>query len=90
MNIDLANFSTDLRRISYWIIEKDFEMAKKFLHLSKEKYKNVPTKIGCYKNIWTEISKIENMTTNREKASERAMTASVILLDEALFKPIND
>lgn len=84
MNIDLANFSTDLRRISYWYIEGNLRMADKFLKLSREKYKNIPKKIGCYKNIWEEISRIEKLSKNRKKASEKAMTASIILLNTAL------
>ena len=84
MNTNLANLSTDLRRISYWIIEKDFKMATKFLKLSREKYSTVPKKVGCYNNIWEEIKTIEKTITDKDKAAERAMTASIILLDQAL------
>jgi hypothetical protein len=68
MNIDLANFSTDLRRISYWYIEGNLRMANKFLKLSREKYKKIPTKIGCYKNIWEEINQIEKNKQRQEKS----------------------
>jgi hypothetical protein len=86
MNTALANFSTDLRRISYWIIEEDFEMANQFLNFCKKKYSNIPKKIGCYDDIWQEIEKIENTIADKEKASERALTASIILLDQALLE----
>lgn len=83
MNRDLLNLSTDLRRISDWIIAGDLDLARKFLTICKEKYINIPENIGSYKNIWQEIEKIEKLEGGKDKAAERASTASIILLNNA-------
>ena len=80
MNSDLANFSTDLLRISYWIYQGQDLMAGNFLNFCRKNYKNINPKIGCYKNIWEEFDKISNFGTNRIQSSERALTLSRILL----------
>ncbi len=83
MNITYANFSTDLRRVSYWIYQGNFELSKKFLVSFKNKYK-IDGKIACFKNIWDEIDKLKKLKGGRLKASEGATTISSILLQEAL------
>lgn len=75
----MRNFSTDLLRISYWIYVGNNNLVKKFITLCKNKYDGVPKKIGCYRDIWEEIEKIERMDGGKYKAAERASTASVIL-----------
>lgn len=80
MNNDLANFSTDLLRISYWIYYKNDSLATQFLNFCKKNYQNVNAKVGCYKNIWDEIDKISDFENDRLHASERALTLSRILL----------
>ena len=77
---DLANFSSDLRRIAYWIYDKQFDLAKTMLGKTRKLYSEINPKIGCYKNIWNEIEKIEKLEGGRLKAAERASTASVILM----------
>lgn len=69
MSNDLNNLSMDLRRASYFFQENDRELAQKFVDRS-QKY-NLSDK---YKNL---ILKIKN--EDRLKASEMAMTASIIL-----------
>ena len=69
MSDDLSNLSTDLRRASYFFAQNDVALAKKFVDRS-QKY-NLHEK---YKNL---ILKIKN--EDRLKASEMAMTASIIL-----------
>lgn len=83
MNQDLANLSTDLRRISYWIYEGQFELAKQFLEQAHKKYALLKPQIECYDNIWEEIEKIAALKDGRLKAAERALTASLILLHQA-------
>lgn len=83
MNKDLQNFSTDLLRISYWIYDGRLDLAKKMLKRCKLMYNKIEKEIGCYKNIWEEIEKIENIEGGRNAASERASTASVILLHKS-------
>ena len=81
MKKDLLNLSTDLRRISDWIVNGDIDIAQKFINICREKYSDIPQKIGSYKNIWKEIDKIEKLEGGKDKAAERASTASVILLN---------
>lgn len=80
MNKDLANFSTDLLRISYWIYHNEDNLAMKFLDLCRKNYSGVKTQAGCYENIWDEVKKIENIKANRMHAAERALTLSRILM----------
>ncbi len=83
MNKDLANFSTDLRRVSYWIYEGKIDLAKRFLRLAKGKYK-LTGRIGPYPDIWQEIEKINNLEGGNYRSSDRAATISSILLNESL------
>jgi len=83
MNNDLARFSTDLRRISYWIYEERFKLAQDFIDRCFKTYRNINPKVGCYKNIWSELEKIYSLRGGRKKAAERALTASQILLSRA-------
>lgn len=83
MNQDLANLSTDLRRISYWLYEGRMALAQKFLNEAPKKYSQINPKIGCYDNVWQELKKIESLKKNRLKAAEKSLTASTILLHAA-------
>jgi hypothetical protein len=82
MNIQLANFSTDLRRISNWICEGNFNMARDNIKRLKTKYENI-TSVGVYKNIWDEIEKIEQNKEGHLRSSDRATTLGSILLQES-------
>ena len=84
MKQDLLNLSTDLLRISYWIYDGRLDLANKFLSLCRKKYSKVNSRLGCYDNVWKEIDKIKKLEGGREKAAERASTASVILRQQAL------
>jgi len=79
MNIK-ANFAADLRRIAYWIYKGQRNLAVSMLKNSRGLYKEINPKIGCYENIWDEVGKIERLEGGKDKAAERALTASVILL----------
>lgn len=83
MNNDLANFSTDLLRISFWIYHKNDTLADKFLDLCKQNYSGTKVQVGCYQNIWDEIDKIKRFKENRMQSAERALTLSRIMLAEA-------
>lgn len=83
MNNDLANFSTDLLRISYWIYYKNDSLAKNFLEICRKNYGNINSKVGNYQNVWEEINKISDFENNRMQTAERALTLSRILLMNA-------
>ena len=82
MNRQLANFSTDLRRVSYWIYGGRKLLADKFLSMARSKYK-INGFIGPYQNIWAELEKIKKMDGGRIAAADRASTMSSILLQES-------
>lgn len=83
MNIQLANLSTDLRRISNWIYDGKTGLAADNLKRLKEKYKGV-TSVGVYKNIWDEIEKIKNNSEGNLRSADRTTTLGSILLQESL------
>ena len=85
MNYQLANLSTDLRRISYWIYDGKTDLAKKFILNAKNKYK-IKSSIGPFNNIWVELKKIETLEGGRIRAADRASTIGSILLQESLRK----
>jgi hypothetical protein len=83
MKKDLANFSTDLRRISLWLYHQNYDLANQFLDLAPKKYR-LNSQIGCFNNIWDEIDKIKNLKGGHLKAAERALTLSSILFHQSL------
>lgn len=83
MNYQLANFSTDLRRVSYWIYSGRESLAKVLLTTAKSTY-TIKTSTGPYENIWAEIDKIKYLSGGRKMAADRASTMSSILLQESL------
>lgn len=85
MNSQLGNFSADLRRISYWIVEGNYELSNHVIKLCKEKYKETVS-VGCFKNIWPEVEKIEKLVGGKYQAADRALTLSSILMQEAFVK----
>lgn len=80
MKKDLANLSTDLRRISYWLYQGRIDLAQSFLKRCPQIYQKINPQISCYHNIWAELKKIADLKEGSIKASERALTASLILL----------
>lgn len=83
MNETLANLSCDLKRISYWIYEEKFSLAKKFLTLAKKRYK-INSKIGPFINFWDEVEKVEKLEGGKIRAADRATTLASILLLESV------
>jgi hypothetical protein len=83
MNYHLANFSTDLRRISNWFYYGEVDLVNRVLEKSKDIYK-INKQQGPYKDIWIEIEKIKLQEGGRMKAADRATTLSLILLHESL------
>jgi hypothetical protein len=75
----LADFSTDLRRISYWLYDGRTKLAKESLARCKKLFAAINPKIGCFENIWDEIDLISSLKEGRKKAAERALTLSRIL-----------
>jgi|GEM_PF-2158054 len=82
MNTTLANLSTDLRRISYWIYNGNDKLAAKFLDDIKTRYK-IKKKIGVYNNIWLEIKKVRDYEGGKIMAADRAATLSSVILMES-------
>ena len=80
MNNLLANFSTDLLRVSYWIYYQNDSLVVRFLVFCRKTYSTLNPKIGCFPNIWEEIDKISDFKNNRLQAAERALTLSRIML----------
>lgn len=80
MNRDLANFSTDLLRISYWIYHGQDLMASNFLNICKKNYRAINSKVGVYNDIWEEMDKISEFKQNRLQSAERALTLGRILM----------
>jgi len=83
MNIQLANLSTDLRRISNWIYEGKNDLVIEYISKFKEKYE-VNKSVGVYKDIWQEIEIIKTVRDGRIKSADRATTLSSVLLQESL------
>lgn len=79
---DLANFATDLRRISLWIYYQNYDLANRFLDRSRKTY-TLPPSVGPYPDIWHEVALIRSLSGGRLQASERALTLSSILLHES-------
>ena len=82
-NLDFANFSTDLRRISYWICQGRSDLASSMFRQAKEKY-SLPNKLGPFRNIWMEAEKIDDKSRKIIERSDRAATLSSILLQESM------
>ena len=83
MNVALANLSTDLRRISYWIYNGNIELGMDFLSRVKKMYK-IERSVGPFKDIWDEIEKVKSLEGGRVRAADRASTLASILLQESL------
>lgn len=82
MNRTLANFSTDLRRVSNWVIGGRITLAKNLLFNAQKKYQGVE-RVGPYKNVWDEVEKIKALEGGKSVAADRASTVSSILLQES-------
>ncbi|MFC1790752.1 hypothetical protein ACFLZP_04700 [Patescibacteria group bacterium] len=80
MNQPLANLSTDLRRISYWFYQGRTKLARKLLDHCLKTYSNLNTSIGCYPSLKKELLAIKKLSSQKLKAAEKALTASLILL----------
>ncbi len=85
MNKPLMNFSADLRRISYWIYDGRFTLASQMLKRCRVMYRDINKSVGCYDDIWEAIDNVEKLIGGKEKASERALTASNIFLNHSLL-----
>lgn len=78
MSSQTAKLSADLRRTAYWLYDNQISCAHNTLSRCISLYKNVDLQIGCYKNIRNEIKNIIK-EKNCKKASEKALTLSIIL-----------
>ena len=83
MNYQLANLSTDLRRISNWCYYGKVSLVNQVLDRTKVIY-NIDKRQGPYEDIWVEIEKIKLQEGGKMKAADRATTLSSILLHESL------
>ena len=85
MNISLASLSTDLRRVSYWILDERYDLVEKMVKNMKLKYSRWK-KVGRYPDIWAQIDRLESKSENKLKKAELATTLGSILLQEAYKK----
>jgi hypothetical protein len=83
MKIQLARMSTDLRRISYWLLSERDELVSEMLIKMKNKYQ-VSGRVGIFPNIWLEIEKLSDNSKSNYIKSDYATTLSSILLQESL------
>lgn len=83
MNVQLANLSTDVRRISNWIYDGRIELVRDNIKRIKNNNANVKS-VGIYENIWDELEKISNNKEGNVRSADRATTLGSILLQEAL------
>lgn len=83
MNLQLANLSTDLRRISNWIYQGKIDLVQENITRIKSKYVDI-SEVGIYKNIWSEIEKISKNKEGNVRSADRATTLGSILLQESL------
>jgi hypothetical protein len=84
MKQDLLNLSADLRRVAYWAYDGRKELISNTAKFARKNYSRLPNKIACYPNIWQLLDQIAKEKNNL-KASEQALTASIILKNHALF-----
>ena len=83
MNVQLANLSTDLRRVSNWIYEGKRGFVKEYLAKIEKKYK-IFEKVGPFEDVWEVMNKIKQGKGGRIRSADRATTLASILLQEAL------
>ena len=83
MNYQLANLSTDLRRISYWIYYGRTDLAKEFISNAKNRYK-IKSSVGPFMDVWKEVEKIKLGKEGSVRAADRATTLASVLLQESL------
>jgi len=83
MNYQLANLSTDLRRISNWIYEGKREFVKDYISKIEGKYQ-IDGPVGPFDDVWREIELIKVGNEGRIRSADRAGTLSSILLQESL------
>jgi hypothetical protein len=83
MNMQIANLSTDMRRISNWIYEGKNNFVSEYMSKLKEKYR-INKSVGVYEDIWQEIEIIKTSRDGRIKSADRATTLASILLQESL------
>ncbi|KKR28266.1 MAG: hypothetical protein UT61_C0053G0002 [Candidatus Woesebacteria bacterium GW2011_GWA1_39_8] len=83
MNIQLANLSTDLRRISNWLYEGKIGFVNNYIVKIRDKYQ-IDNPVGPYDDVWKEIALIAQGHEGRLRSADRATTLSSILLQEAL------
>ncbi len=75
---DYQKLSSDLSRVTEFLISNNLKMASKFSDRIINLYSNLPGKIGS-QNLTIYLRQIANLDGGKMKAAERAMTASIIL-----------
>lgn len=75
---DKLNLSADLMRIGEFLYQGQDKLAMQFIDRDIRMYSKMDFMVGKYKIIEV-LEEIKKMVFGREKAAERALTASVIL-----------
>ncbi len=77
-NLDYLNFSTDMRRVAWWLSDDDESLAEKFITINKKKFGNDTTKFGR-KGVDEWLRRIGDYKARGWKSAEDALTLSVLL-----------
>jgi hypothetical protein len=77
-NKDKLNLSADLRRVCTWLLQGNDDLVDRIIERDIKMYGDKNFKIGRLK-IGNYLELIKRRVDGRERAVERALTASVIL-----------
>lgn len=76
--LDYLNLSADLRRIALWMVDGDKALAKKFIEMSRKKFRGDENKIGKKRiSVW--MKRIGDFQNADRRSAEDALTLSVLL-----------
>ncbi|MBI3283101.1 hypothetical protein HYZ70_03440 [Candidatus Curtissbacteria bacterium] len=77
--LDYLNLSTDLRRISQWLMDGQDDMVVIFMPRIRAKFGNDKLVVGK-RSISKWLGEVERFQNERKRAAEMALTLSSILL----------
>ena len=77
-DLDYLNFSTDMRRVAWWLSDGDESLAEKFITINMRKFGNDTRRFGR-KGVDEWLRRIGDYRERGWKAAEDALTLSVLL-----------
>jgi len=76
--LDYLNLSTDLRRISLWLVDGDEVLANKFIEINRKKFEGDESEVGKRKiSAWMKM--IGDSQKRDWRSAEDALTLSILL-----------